>query len=336
MKSYKFKVVFAYSYHTSLTPEKALLDEIDAEIIADECKTEDETIEICKDADALMVQHAKITRRVIENLSKCKIIARFGVGYDSVDVKAATDHGIMVANVPDYCVDEVSSQVIAFIMALSRKIALLNNSVKSGNWDFQIAVPIFRLQGQMLGIIGLSRIGSATAKKALGLGFKVQAYDPYVSHSDLDVTFVDLDELLQTSDFISIHTPLTDETYHLFGRNELRKMKKEAFLINTARGGIIDEAALYGALKAGTIAGAAVDVFEQEPPSPNNPLLKLDNFIVTPHCSFYSEQSNNLLQLETTRAVVAVLNGGTPRSLVNPEVLEVIKERECKETAENA
>jgi phosphoglycerate dehydrogenase-like enzyme len=184
--------------------------------------------------------------------------------------------------------------------------------------------------------MGLSRIGTATAKKALGLGFKVQAYDPYVSQTDLDVTFVDFDELLQTSDFVSIHTPLTDETYHIISRNELRKMKKEAFLINTARGGIIDESALYGALKAGTIAGAAIDVFEHEPPSPNNPLFKLDNFIVTPHSSFYSEDSNKLLQLETTRAVVAVLKGGLPRSLVNPEVFEVIKEKECKETAEDA
>jgi len=336
MSSKRFKVVYTYSYHTNLEPEKALLDEIDAELITEECKTEDETIEICKDADALMVQQAKITWRVIENLSKCKIIARFGVGYDNIDVKSATEHGIMVANVPDYCIEEVSSQTIAFIMALSRKIVLLNNSAKSGNWDHQIAIPIFRIEGQILGIIGLSRIGTATAKKALGLGFKVQAYDPYVSHSDLDVTFVDLDELLRTSDFVSIHTPLTDETYHIISRNELRKMKKEAFLINTARGGIIDESALYGALKAGIIAGAAIDVFEHEPPSPNNPLLKLDNFIVTPHSSFYSEDSNKLLQLETTRAVVAVLKGGLPRSLVNPEVLEVIKEKECKETAEDA
>jgi len=326
MCSTKFKVVYTDSYHPNLGPEKAMLDEIDAELITKECKNEDETIEVCKDADALMVQHAKITRRVIENLSKCKIIARFGVGYDNIDIKSATEHGIMVANVPDYCIDEVSSQAIAFIMALSRKIVLLNNSIKSGNWDHQIAMPIFRIEGQILGIIGLGRIGTATAKKALGLGFKVQAYDPYVSHTDLDVAFVDFDELLRTSDFVSIHTPLTDETYHIISREELRKMKKEAFLINTARGAIIDESSLYGALRVGTIAGAAVDVFEHEPPLPNNPLLKLDNFIVTPHSSFYSEQSNDLLQLETTRAVVSVLKGGSPRSLVNPEVLEVIKE----------
>jgi len=328
MESKKFKVVYTDSYHPTVGPEKSELDEIDAELVIADCRTEDEIIAVTKDADGLMVQHAKITKKVIRHLNKCKIIARFGVGYDNIDVKSATEHRIMVANVPDYCIDEVSAQAIAFIMALSRKIVMLNKIVKSGIWDHRSASPIYKNSNQIVGIIGLGRIGSATAKKALGLGFKVQAYDPYVFETDLDVTFVDFDTLLSTSDFISIHAPLTDETYHMIGRNELRKMKKSAFLINTARGAIIDDSALYGALKAGTIAGAAVDVFENEPPSPNNPLFFLDNFIVTPHSAFYSEDSNRLLGLETTRAIVAVLKGGLPRSLVNPEVLDVIKERE--------
>lgn len=338
MDKKRFKVVHTDLYHPTIGPVKDELDEIGAELIIADCKDESETITVARDADALMVRHANITSKVIENLKKCKIIARFGVGYDNVDVNSATKHGIMVSNVPDYCIDEVSSQTIAFIMALSRKIVLLNNSVKSGTWDYRVAEPIYKQAGQILGIIGLSRIGSATAKKALGLGFKVQAYDPYVSKTDLDVTLVDFDTLLQTSDFISLHTPLNDETYHIINKNELRKMKKDAFLINTARGALIDESALYGALKAGTIAGAAVDVLEKEPPSPDNPLLRLDNFIITPHSSFYSEDSNKLLSLETTRAVVAVLNGGRPRSLVNPEVLEIInkkKEIECTETSED-
>jgi len=330
MSTNKFKVVYTDSYHPTVSAEKAELDAIEAELIVAECKDESETIAICKNADALMVQHAKITKKVIKSLKKCRIIARFGVGYDNVDVKAATENGIMVANVPDYCIDEVSSQAIAFIMALSRKVVLLNNSIKSGVWDHTVGSPIYKQEGQMLGIIGLGRIGSATAKKALGLGFKVQAYDPYISQTDLDVILVDFDTLLRTSDFVSIHTPLSDETYHMMGKDEFDKMKNSAFLINTARGAIIDESALYGALKAEVIAGAAVDVLEQEPPSPDNPLLKLDNFIVTPHSAFYSEDSNRLLSLETTLAVVAVLKGGQPRSLVNPEVLDVIDQNKEK------
>jgi len=327
MSNKKFKVVYTDSYHPTVSPEQAELDEIDAELIVAECKNENETIAICKDADGLLVQHAKITKKVIKNLKKCRIIARFGVGYDNVDVKSATEYGIMVANVPDYCIDEVSSQAIAFIMVLSRKIVLLNNSIKNGLWDHRIGSPIYKQNGQILGIIGLGRIGSATAKKAIGLGFKVLAYDPYISHTELDVALVDLDFLLQSSDFVSIHTPLNEETYHMIGKDHLKKMKKTAFLINTARGAIIDESALYGALKAGLIAGAGVDVLEQEPPSPDNPLFKLDNFIITPHSAFYSEDSNRLLSLETTRAVVVVLKGGQPRSLVNPEVLNLLSEK---------
>jgi D-3-phosphoglycerate dehydrogenase len=330
MSNKNFKVVYTDSYHPTVSAEKSELDEIGAELIVAECKNENETIAICKDADGLLVQHAKITRKVIKSLKKCRIIARFGVGYDNVDVKSATEYGIMVANVPDYCIDEVSSQAIALIMALSRKIVLLNNSIKNGLWDHRIGSPIYKQSGQILGIIGLGRIGSVTAKKALGLGFKVQAYDPYISHTDLDVALVDLDFLLQTSDFVSIHTPLNEETYHMIDKDHLKKMKKSAFLINTARGAIIDESALYGALKAGLIAGAGVDVLEQEPPSPDNPLFKLDNFIITPHSAFYSEDSNKLLSLETTRAVVAVLKGGQPRSLVNPEVLNLLNENKEK------
>ncbi|MEK7397178.1 MAG: C-terminal binding protein, partial [Candidatus Poribacteria bacterium] len=327
MNSKKFKVVYTDSYHPTVSPEKSELDEIGAELVMADCKNEDETIAIGKDADGLMVQHSKITKKVIRHLNKCKIIARFGVGYDNIDIKSATEHGIMVANVPDYCIDEVSAQAIAFIMTFSRKIITLNNSVRSGIWDHRVATPIYKNSNQVIGIIGLGRIGSATAKKALGLGFRVQAYDPYVFETELDIPLVDLDTLLITSDFVSIHTPLNEETYHLIGKNELRKMRSVAFLINTARGAIVDDAALYGALRSGTIAGAGLDVFEQEPPLPDNPLFKLDNFVATPHSAFYSEDSNRLLGLETTRAIVAVLKGELPRSLVNPEVLEIIKEK---------
>ncbi len=323
MSSGKFKVVITDSYHPKLFVDQEEFQELDADLVLEECKTEDEVIKAAWDADALMVQHAKISRKVIQRLEKCRIIARYGVGFDNVDTAAATEHGIMVANVPDYCIDEVSSHAIALLMACSRKVVQSNNAVKSGVWTYTVAEPIYRLTGQTLGIVGLGRIGSAAARKGVGLGFKVQAYDPYVFETDLDVSFVDFDVLLETSDFISLHAPLTDETHHLFGENEFGKMKKSAFLINTARGPIVDEKELYKALKTGEIAGAGLDVMEQEPPDQDNPLLPLDNLIVSSHIAWYSDDSRLLLQLETTRAVVAVLKGGKPRSLVNPEVLDV-------------
>jgi len=321
MSSGKFKVVITDSYHPTLDAEREELQEIDADLILEQCRTEDEIIAATRDADAVMVQHANISRRVVEHLEKGQIIARYGVGLDNVDVAAATECGIMVSNVPDYCIDEVSSHAIALLMACSRKIVQLSNSVKAGQWTYMVAEPVYKMIGQTLGIVGLGRIGSAAARKGLGLGLKVQAYDPYVFETDLDVVFVDFDILLRTSDFVSIHAPLTDETYHMFGKNEFEKMKKGAFLVNTARGPIVDGAALYEALEASEIAGAGVDVMEQEPISQDDPLLKLDNFIITPHTAWYSEAAQNLLQREAARAVLAVLKGGRPRSLVNPEAV---------------
>jgi len=323
MSSGKFKVVITDSYHPKLSFDQEEFQKLDADVVLEECKTEDEVIKAAWDADALMVQHAKISRKVIQRLEKCRIIARYGVGFDNVDTAAATEHGIMVANVPDYCIDEVSSHAIALLMACSRKVVQSNNAVKSGVWTYTVAEPIYRLTGQTLGIVGLGRIGSAAARKGVGLGFKVQVYDPYVFETDLDVSFVDFDVLLETSDFVSIHAPLTDETHQMFGENEFRKMKKSAFLINTARGPIVNEKELYKALKTGEIAGTGLDVMEQEPPDQDNPLLTLDNLIISSHTAWYSNDSRLLLQLETTRAVVAVLKGGKPRSLVNPEVLNV-------------
>jgi D-3-phosphoglycerate dehydrogenase len=321
MGSEKFKVVITDSYHPTLDTELEEFRGLGVELILAQTKNAEEIIATTRDADAIMVQHAEISRKIIERLEKCRIIARYGVGFDNVDVTAATECGIMVSNVPDYCVDEVSSHAIALLMSCSRKIVQLSNSIKAGQWTYMVAEPVYRLTGQILGIVGLGRIGSAAARKGLGLGLKVQTYDPYVFETDLDVEFMDFEPLLQTSDFVSIHAPLTDETYHMFGESQFKKMKKSAFLINTARGPIVDGAALYEALKAGEIAGAGVDVMDQEPPLQDDPLLELDNFIVTAHTAWYSEESQKLLQRETARAVAAVLKGGKPRSLVNPEVM---------------
>jgi D-3-phosphoglycerate dehydrogenase len=301
--------------------ERAILSEIDPEFLLAHCNTEDGVIEAAKDADGIINQYAPITRRVIESLKKCKVIARYGVGVDNIDVEAATEHKIIVANVPDYCVDEVSTHAIALILACARGITLLDNKIREKRWDFTLAKPLFRTKGKTLGLFGLGRIARAVAQKASGFGFKIIAYDPYVSKADDGIELVEFSKLLSNSDFISIHSPLTDETRHLFGENKLRAMKKTAYLINTSRGAIVDEEALYKVLKKRWIAGAALDVMEKEPPDWENLLPKLDNLIITPHISFYSEESYVELKTKTAKAVLSVLKGGLPRAMVNPQAV---------------
>ena len=322
MSNRKPKIVITDCDHPSVEIEREILSEIDPEFVLAHCNTEEEVIEVAKDADGIINQYAPITRKVIESLKKCKVIARYGVGVDNIDVEAATEHGIIVANVPDYCVDEVSTHAMALILACARGITLLDRKRREKKWDFTLAKPLFRTQGKTLGLFGLGRIARKVVQKASGFGLKVIAYDPYVSKVDIEVKLVELSQLLTDSDFVSIHVPLTAETRHSFGENELKKMKKTAYLINTSRGSIIDEKALYQALKNRWIAGAALDVMEKEPPDWNSSLLQLDNLIITPHISFYSEESYVELKTKVAQAVLSVLKGELPRAIVNPQVVK--------------
>lgn len=315
------KVVVTDCDHFSLELERKVLNEINPEFVVAHCTTEEEVIETARDADGIINQYAPMTRRVIESLKRCKVIARYGIGVDNIDVEAATEHGIIVANLPDYCVDEVSTHAVALILACARKITLLDNLVKQEIWNLTLARPLLRTQGRILGLFGLGKIGRAVAEKTSRFGFKIIACDPYVAKVDREIELAEFPQLLSDSDFISIHTPLTKETRHIFGENELRAMKKSAYLINTARGSIINEKALYKALKDKWIAGAALDVMEKEPPDWKNPLLKLNNLIITPHVSFYSEESYVDLKTKTAEAVLFVLKGGLPRAMVNPQVI---------------
>lgn len=288
-----------------------------------QCRTEEELIEACKDADGLLNQYAQLTRRVIESLDKCKVIGRYGVGVNTVDLQAATDKGICVVNVPDYCMDEVSDHAMALLLACARKVVLMNNEVKRGNWDYKVSVPIYRLRGRNLGLISFGRIAQALAQKAQVFGLNLLAFDPYIPEevaAKFNVKLVSLEELLKESDFISIHAPLTAETEHLIGEKELQSMKKSAFIINTGRGPVIDERALIKALQEGWIAGAGLDVLETEPVSPDNPLLKMDNVIINPHAAWYSEEAGIELQAKAARGVAEVLQGYLPQNLVNKEV----------------
>jgi D-3-phosphoglycerate dehydrogenase len=316
------KVIITDCDHPSVEIEKAILSEIDLEFVLAYCNTEDEVIKAAQDADGIINQYAPITRRVIESLKGCKVISRYGVGVDNIDVEAATEYGIIVANVPDFCIDEVSTHTMALILAYTRGIILLDRKIKEKKWDFTLAKPLFRTQGKIFGIFGLGNIGSAVAKKASGFGFKIIAYDPYVPKVDYGVELVEFSKLLSDSDFISIHAPLTTKTRHYFGENELKKMKKTAYLINTARGPIVDEKALYQALKNRWIAGAALDVMEKEPPDWNSSLLQLDNLIVTPHIAFYSEESYVELKTKVAQTVLSVLKGELPKAMVNPQVVK--------------
>lgn len=319
----KFKVVVTDFEYESLQPEIDVLSVLDVEFVKAQCKTEEDVIEACKDADGVINQYAPITRKVMENLTQCKVIARYGVGVNTVDVDAATEHGIVVGNVPDYSIDEVSDHAFALLLALARKVVKLNSEVKAGAWDFNIGKPVFRLRGKTLGLIGLGRIPQALAKKAQAFGIKVVAYDPFMSAElakRMDVELLGLNEVCEKSDFVSVHAPLMENTKGMISDEQLGKMKKEAFIINTARGPVIDETALIRALESGQIAGAGLDVTEVEPIMKDNPLLKMENVIITPHIAWYSEESELELKKKTARNVADVLSGFYPDYLFNREV----------------
>jgi len=307
--------------------EREQVEAIGGELVTVDCRTEDEVIEATADADGVLNRAVQITARVVENMQKCRVIARYGIGVDNVDVKACTKKGICVANVPDYCWEEVSDQALALLLACARKVVSRDRRTRAGKWDIGSRDPIHRIQGKTLGLLGLGNIARVVARKAKPFGLRLVSHDPFVSEEEArkhGVELVDFQALLAQSDFLSLHLPLNQKTRHIISEAELKSMKPEAVLINTARGPIVDEAALVQALKEGWIAGAGLDVFEQEPPAKDNPLFALENVVVTDHASWYSEESIVELQTKAAAEVCRVLQGDWPRSLVNPEVKEVI------------
>ncbi len=248
-------------------------------------------LELCLDADGIITQYGAFSRRVLQALQRCRVISRYGVGVDTIDLAAATECGIIVAFVPDYGTDEVSNHAAALVLALHRRILPLDRGVRTGRWDFRLGTPIQRLTKQTLGVIGLGRIGTALAAKLRSFGLTILATDPYRTDWPSWVRRVPLDELLQASDIVSLHCPLTAETRHLMDATALRKMKSTAILVNTARGGVVDTEAVVRALRERWIAGAALDVQEAEPMPATHPLAGLDNVILTPHAAWYYEGS---------------------------------------------
>lgn len=320
----KYKVVITDREYADIDNEKRILTAIDAEVQDYQYKDSDDIVKAAHDADAIMVQYAKITADIIDKLENCKIITRYGIGYDNIDVEAATRKGIFVCNVADYCKDEVSSHAVAMMLDISTKLSAYNRWTHENKWS---GAPLIRhsLRNQVVGIISFGRIAQCFAAKAAAFCDNIMAYDAFMPASEIEsrgVKAAGFDEIIEKADYISIHCPLNDDTYHMFDRSVFRRMKDSAVLINAARGPVVDGKALVWALQNKEIAGAALDVLENEPPADNDPILTMDNVIITPHVAWYSEESQQLLQQIPAEDIARALTGQIPLNLVNKEVLK--------------
>jgi D-3-phosphoglycerate dehydrogenase len=313
-------VVIAYADFPDTDLEDNVLKTIGATIVRLGGLETPEQLEAARQADGLMVSIHNVPASLLNSMARCRIVSRMGTGLDAIDIPAATARGIWVTNVPDYAVDEVSTQAIAFLLTMARRLPRLMASTQKGVWDSGLQRPFPRLKGQTLGVLGFGRIGRATAAKARGLGLEVIAHDPYVPASTMEaqgVQAVDAERLWRNADFLSLHTPLTEETRQIINARTLALMKPTAFLINTARGALVDDLALQQAVRSGRLAGAALDVLGVEPPPPDHPLLHQENILITPHAAWYSEDSARQVRVSAADEIVRVLRGERPRCPAN-------------------
>jgi D-3-phosphoglycerate dehydrogenase / 2-oxoglutarate reductase len=331
--SAKTVVITDYDYG-DVDIERAIIDGAGLRLMAAQCKSEDDVIAAARDADAIIAQYATIGAKAITAMTRCELIARYGTGTDIVDVDAATRRGILVTNVPnDWCENEVADHAMALLLAAARNICRYDRATHSGTWRWQTGEPIYRISGRTLGLLSFGAIAQAIGRRAAGFGLKVIASDPYMPAADITARGaapVSLEELLEQSDYLIIQAPLTKETHHLIGERELRLMKPAAILVNTARGPIVSDEALYRALTENWIAGAGLDDIEEEPAkiadwTPDNPLFGLDNVIITPHAAYYSEESVRTVREFAASEVVRVLTGEPPISPVNDAALAALR-----------
>lgn len=319
------KVVLVTDYtwpNTSV--EEEVLKAANARLLVAQEGDENELLSLAPQADAILTCFKKVSAAVVRAGEKLQVIGRYGIGVDNIAVDEATRLGIPVTNVPAYCLDEVAEHALALMLACARNIPHYNQAIRVDDWALNVQRPLFRVRGKVLGIVGFGKIGRALAGKAISLGVRVVAYSPrpdVEAAQRLHVELVGLDDLLKQADFVSLHVPMKPATRHLINAERLRHMKPTAFLINTARGGLIDHEALLQALQDGWIAGAGVDVFDPEHLEAQHPLFTLPNVIATPHVAFYSEESLAELQTKAAANVAAILTGRRPESVVNPEVL---------------
>jgi len=327
-----FKTVFTISFsYPGIPHDENAYKHKGIDFFKIRCNTEEEIIDATLDADAVITGLQPFGRQVIEKLTKCKLIHCLGIGYDGIDVKAATEGGVCVSTPADYCLEEVADHTMALILACARKLVRLDNAVRAGKWDSaekqeirkELWPPMFKLRGQTLGLIGFGNIPRTLVPKAKGFGLRIIAYSPHVdleTAKEYGVELVELGYLLRKSDYVSCHTALTPQTKHLLGLKELRNMKPTAYLINTARGGIVDEKALHTALSRGYIAGAGLDVLEKESAAIDHPLLQFDNVILTAHSAHYSENSSLDIRRRPFEEISRIIDRKWPCCLLNPEV----------------
>ena len=319
------RVVFTDHTFDTLDVERDIFADMDVELVDGE-RTDEPLSELVPDADALLVMYDKIDAELIDAMEHCRVISRTGIGVDNVDVEAATERGIFVTNVPDYCIPEVADHTLALALALERKIVDYDRSVRDGEWDVFQGRPMHRLTEQTWGLVGFGNIAQAVASRAAALGMEQVAYDEYLDDEEISqhgARPVDsLTQVLETADVVSVHVPLTPETEGLIGESQLRSMRETAYLINCARGGIVDEHALADAIASGGIAGAGLDVLSEEPPASDHPLRGESRVIITPHAAFNSEESVVELREKAARNVRDALVGETPTYLVNDQLRE--------------
>jgi D-3-phosphoglycerate dehydrogenase / 2-oxoglutarate reductase len=310
-----------------LDQERALLAEAGHELRFEaNAGSVEEVIEAVAGADAVLNCYANMPAEVIRTLDRCVVIARYGIGLDTVDLDEATAKGILVTNVPDYCIDEVSDHALALILSITRGVVPLDRGVRTGSWNREAAPRIRRHSGMTLGLVGFGRIARALATKAAAVGFKVAATDPYVADeamTRIGVRPLSFEDLLGEVDIVSVHAPLTPATRHLLDRERLALLRPGAILVNTSRGALVDDAALVEALEEGRVAFAALDVLEQEPPEPGDPLVGRDDVVMTPHVAFVSEESVTELRRKAVEQVVAVLLGQVPPYALNADAIAV-------------
>ncbi len=319
-----FRVLIARCAFPNLEIERRILGRVGAEVIDGREASDDELTELGRQVDGIITDYFPIRRDQIEKMERCRVICQYGVGLDQIDLAAATERGIVVTHTPDYCTEEVADHALALLLCLWRKVVLLHESVRRGCWDYNVADPIFRIRGRTLGLVGFGRIARNLAAKASAIGFAILVHDPWIDSDvirSLDVEPCALDLLLARSDVVSLHAPLIPATTHLIGERELGLMKPTAILVNTSRGGLVDQAALVHSLASGRLAAAALDVLEHEPPAPDEPILRAPNVILTPHAGFFSRESLEAVQRQAAEAVATVLSGGVPAVVANPEAL---------------
>ena len=320
------KVLITDYVWPSVEPEKAVLAAGGAEIIVAPNGDEDTLVELAKDVAGILTCFAKVTERVVRAAEKCVVIGRYGVGVDNIDVDTATELGIAVTYVPDYCIPEVSDHVMAMLLSWNRRIVFFDRATKTKGWGTEgLGMRIMRLEGKKLGVVGFGRIGRAVADRARAFGLQVLVVDPFVTAEaaqEAGAVKMELLELLSESDFVTLHSPLIPQTQGMMGKDEFAQMRPDAFLINAARGGLIDENALYDALTSGQIAGAGLDVLVDLDPPLDHRISQLENVIITPHTAFFSQEA--VLELEERAAgeVVSIFQGKMPDNLVNPAVLD--------------